>query len=47
MLFKNNILGLSKGRLIGNSSYHVVYDKQNPYTRNDKMNKIPLIVDDE
>ncbi len=47
MLFKDNIFGLNKGRLIGNSSYHVVYGKQNPYSRKDKFNKIPLIVDDE
>ena len=31
MLFKQNVLGLNKGRLLGNSSFHVVYDKQNPY----------------
>jgi hypothetical protein len=47
MLFKENVMGVQKGRLLGNSSYHVMYDKQNPYKRKKNYPLIPLVVDDE
>ena len=47
MFFKEKLFGLEKGRLLGNSSFHVMYNKEHPYSRPKGFPKIPFIVDDE
>lgn len=47
MLFKENLLGLSKGRLLGNSSFHVMYGRENPYSRPKGFPNIPFITEDD
>jgi hypothetical protein len=47
MFFKENLFGLSKGRLLGNSSFHVMFEKEHPYARNAEFPYIPLVVEDE
>ena len=46
MLFQDNILGVPKCRLLGNSSFHV-FSEQKPYQRKEGFPIIPFIEDDE
>lgn len=47
MLFKDNLFGLSKGRLLGNSSFHVMSKNHEPYKRQKGFPHIPFILEDE
>lgn len=46
MLFQNDFLGVSKCRLLGNSSFHVVFDKEDPYKRKEGFPLIPFVEED-
>lgn len=43
MLFKESFWGVPLCRLLGNSSFHVVYQKEHPYHRKKGFPPIPFI----
>jgi hypothetical protein len=47
MLFRDHFWGVPKCRLLGNSSFHVIFDKEHPYQRKPAFPRIPFIADDE
>lgn len=46
MLFKDNLFGVSKSRLVGNSSFHVINEIDTPYDRPKDFPFIPFITED-
>ena len=47
MLFREHFWGVPRCRLLGNSSFHVIFDKEHPYSRKPEFPKIPFVVNDE
>jgi hypothetical protein len=47
MMFRDDFWGVPRCRLLGNSSFHVIYEKEHPYHRNPSFPRIPFIEPDE